>query len=42
VIAFTAGQDPARVRFLLPFILKDEHIREIFEIVEKTFLEFNV
>ncbi|MBF0297286.1 MAG: aminotransferase class III-fold pyridoxal phosphate-dependent enzyme [Oligoflexia bacterium] len=39
VIAFTAGQDPARIRFLLPLALTDEHINEIFTIVEKTFNE---
>ncbi|MBF0314976.1 MAG: aminotransferase class III-fold pyridoxal phosphate-dependent enzyme [Oligoflexia bacterium] len=41
VIGFTAGQDPARMRFLLPVTIKDEHIKEIFEILEKTVIEFN-
>jgi 4-aminobutyrate aminotransferase-like enzyme len=39
IITFSAGKDPARVRFLLPLTLLDEHIVEIFQIVEKTILE---
>jgi 4-aminobutyrate aminotransferase-like enzyme len=39
IITFSAGKDPARVRFLLPLTLLDEHITEIFQIVEKTILE---
>ncbi len=39
VIAFMAGKTPTRVRFLLPLSLKDEHIEEIFSIIEKTILE---
>ncbi|MBF0361846.1 MAG: aminotransferase class III-fold pyridoxal phosphate-dependent enzyme [Oligoflexia bacterium] len=39
VISFTAGQDPARIRFLLPLSLTDENIDEIFTILEKTFKE---
>lgn len=36
IIAFIAGSNPTRVRFLLPVCLKDEHIAEIFSIIEKT------
>ena len=36
IIAFFAGQNPARVRFLLPICLTEEHITEIFQIIEKT------
>ena len=39
IIAFSAGKDPVRVRFLLPLPLLDEHIDEIFSILEKTILE---
>lgn len=39
VISFSAGKEPTRVRFLLPLALLDEHIDEIFTIVEKTILE---
>ncbi len=39
IIAFSAGKDPVRVRFLLPLAILDEHIDEIFTIVEKTILE---
>jgi len=39
IITFSAGKDPMRVRFLLPLSLLDEHIDEIFKIVEKTVLE---
>ena len=39
IISFSAGKDPTRVRFLLPLPLLDEHINEIFSIVEKTILE---
>jgi 4-aminobutyrate aminotransferase-like enzyme len=39
IITFSAGKDPARVRFLLPLTLLDEHIKEIFQILEKTILE---
>ncbi len=39
VIAFSAGKDPVRVRFLLPLAILDEHIDEIFKILEKTVLE---
>ena len=39
IISFVAGKDPARVRFLLPLSLTDEHINEIFSIVEKTTLD---
>lgn len=39
VITFSAGKEPTRVRFLLPTALLDEHITEIFSILEKTILE---
>lgn len=39
IISFSAGKEPTRVRFLLPISLLDEHIDQIFTIVEKTILE---
>lgn len=39
IISFSAGKEPTRVRFLLPLPLLDEHIDEIFKIVEATVLE---
>ncbi len=39
VICFGCGKNPYRVRFLLPAILENEHIKEIKEIIEKTLLE---
>ena len=39
IITFSAGKEPTRVRFLLPLPLLDEHIQEIFSILEKTILE---
>lgn len=36
IICFSAGKDPVRVRFLIPTCLTDEHIDEIFKIIEKT------
>ena len=36
IISFLAGQNPTRVRFLLPTCLTEEHITDIFRIVEKT------
>ncbi len=42
IISFSAGKDPVRVRFLLPLPLLDEHIDEIFSILEKTILEIVV
>ncbi len=39
IITFSAGKEPTRVRFLLPLSILDEHITEIFSIVEKTILE---
>jgi 4-aminobutyrate aminotransferase-like enzyme len=39
VITFSAGKEPTRVRFLLPLSVLDEHIQEVFSIVEKTILE---
>jgi 4-aminobutyrate aminotransferase-like enzyme len=39
VVAFSAGKKPMRVRMLLPITLTDEHIDEIFSLIEKTVLE---
>lgn len=39
VITFSAGKEPTRVRFLLPVSLLDEHITEVFSLLEKTILE---
>lgn len=39
IVSFLAGKDPVRVRFLLPLALTDEHIDEIFSIIEKTAAE---
>ncbi|MEC8623433.1 MAG: aminotransferase class III-fold pyridoxal phosphate-dependent enzyme [Bdellovibrionota bacterium] len=39
VISFIAGNNPTRVRFLLPLSLTDDHIKEIFSIVEETTLD---
>ena len=39
IISFSAGKEPTRVRFLLSLSLLDEHIDEIFNIVEKTIHE---
>ncbi|EQC52562.1 aminotransferase class III-fold pyridoxal phosphate-dependent enzyme [Bacteriovorax sp. DB6_IX] len=39
IIAFMAGNQPTRVRLLLPLSLTDEHINEIFKIIEQTVLE---
>jgi len=36
VIAFSAGKEPTRVRFLLPVCLTDENIDDIFSIIEKS------
>ena len=36
IIAFSAGKNPTRVRFLLPLSLTKTHIDEIFTIIEKT------
>ncbi len=36
IISFIAGKNPTRVRFLLPVCLTDEHIDDIFNIIEKT------
>lgn len=35
VLAFSAGKEPTRVRFLNPLCLNDKHIDEIFTIIEK-------
>ncbi|MEI8347271.1 MAG: acetylornithine aminotransferase, partial [Pseudomonadota bacterium] len=39
IIAFSAGRNPTRVRFLLPACLTDKHIKDIFSILEKTALD---
>ena len=39
IITFSAGKEPTRVRFLLPLSLLNEHILEIFSILEKTINE---
>ena len=39
IISFIAGNNPTRVRFLLPLSLTDDHIEEIFSIIEKTTLD---
>ena len=39
IISFTAGKNPARIRFLLPTCLTDEHIDEIFRIIDHTIHE---
>lgn len=36
IIAYSAGKNPTRVRFLLPLALRTEHIDEIFNLLEKT------
>lgn len=40
ILCFMCGADPTRVRMLLPLSLTDEHIDEIFKIIESTTLEF--
>lgn len=39
IVAFSAGKDPVRVRFLPPLCLEERHLDEIFTIVEKTIHE---
>ena len=39
VIAFSAGKNPYRIRFLLPLSIKDEHIKEIMAIIEDAILQ---
>ncbi len=39
IIAFMAGDNPTRVRFLLPLCLTDKHINEIFSILDRTLTE---
>ncbi len=39
IIAFMAGSNPTRVRFLLPLSILDEQIDEIFSIIDKTLKE---
>ncbi len=39
VVAFMAGKEPTRVRFLLPVTINEEHADAIIEIVEKTLKE---
>lgn len=36
ILSFMAGKEPTRVRFLVPTCLSDEHIEEIFRIIDKT------
>jgi len=36
IVAFSAGKNPVRVRFLPPLCLEERHLDEIFTIVEKT------
>jgi len=40
IICFSCGKDPYKIRFLLPLCLNEEHIDEIFQILEKTSSEF--
>ena len=39
VLSFTAGKSPTRIRFLIPVTLTEQHINEIFKIIEKTIHE---
>lgn len=39
VVCFSAGKDPYRVRFLLPLCLNENHIDEIFVLIEETLKE---
>lgn len=39
VIGFMAGNDPVKVRLLIPLTLTEQHVEEIFSIIEKTILE---
>lgn len=39
VLVFSAGSNPTRIRLLLPVCLTDEHIEEIFKIIETTVLQ---
>jgi len=39
IIAFMAGNQPTRVRFLLPLSITNENIDEVFKIIEQTVLE---
>ncbi len=39
IICFMAGNEPTRVRMLLPLSLTPEHIEEIFRVIETTVLE---
>ncbi|MBP9674472.1 MAG: aminotransferase class III-fold pyridoxal phosphate-dependent enzyme, partial [Bacteriovoracaceae bacterium] len=39
IVAYSAGRNPSRVRFLLPLCLTEKHIDEIFAIIEKTIKE---
>ena len=39
IITFIAGKDPVRIRLLLPIVLTDDHIDEIFVILEKSINE---
>lgn len=39
LICFSAGKEPTRVRFLLPLSLNEDHITEIFQIIDHTIVE---
>ena len=39
VIAFSAGQKPARIRFLPSLMTTLSHIKEVFDIIEQTLSE---
>ncbi len=41
IICFSCGKNPYKIRFLLPLCLNEEHIDEIFQILNKTASEFN-
>lgn len=36
IIAYSAGKNPTRIRFLLPLAISNEHIDEVFMLLEKT------
>ena len=39
IISFMAANSPVSVRFLLPLSLTEDHVQEIFSIIEKTTLD---
>lgn len=39
IICFSCGRDPYKIRFLLPLSITDQHIEEIFSILDKTATE---